>query len=105
MRTFDELYKEMQYYEPFGSSFCKSYNCFVAELEQDWLDEYEMAPDHEIREASRKLDFFVKSWRWNAQQLDLENLYDKSVEDFLSEVYSAYIPSDSLVIHETASLG
>ena len=92
MRTFDQILSEMKYYEPYGKSFTKSYNCFVAEIEQDWLSEYEMAPDHEIREASRKLDFFVKSWRHAAQQLDLDNIYDKRIEDFLRVFHRAYSP-------------
>ena len=80
--TFETLYRAMKYYDGFknGDDVVKL-NCFMNEMysyisEQDGFDE-------------TKYDFFLKSWRWNAQQRIIGN-GQGTTKRFLNSVYRAY---------------
>ena len=92
MTKFETIWKELRLYTYFNYSkyndYVLIYNIFMAELEA-------VAKKHKGDDFdSQGFDFFLKSWRWNAQQLQLKSCSDRTItaKQFCKEVYEAYTP-------------
>lgn len=89
MNTFNTIYNECKYYNNFNVDFKTSYNIFMTEL----LEQAQKEEDFN----SKTFSFFCQSWRWTAQQNDLNLVDNSKIKKFLRKVYDAYnIKEESL---------
>lgn len=86
-RKFETIYREMNYYQQFkdGNDVMK-FNCFMGEFRKDAVKSFVGSDD----EFNRQYNFYLQSWRWNAQQRDLGKNAHQSSKQFLKEVYENY---------------
>lgn len=86
-RKFETIYREMKHYPAFASGDEEiKYNCFMNEL----IVDAERVTEYDETKFNKTFNFYLMSYRWNAQQRDINNCDGQSTKQFLEKVYDNY---------------
>lgn len=95
--SFNTLWKHVKNYVAFSTyDYVASYNCFIWALEEN-----ARKVEGEDFDAD-KFDFFVKSFRWNAQQEQFN--HDMTIKQVCQSAYDSYTADYSEYENELAAI-